>query len=207
VFFIQLLLGEEMRREMIQGFGVVPIRTWAGLIGGSDLTVGIGTLFTSMFLHGSIFHLFGNMWFLWIFGDNVEDRLGWARFLGSYLLAGLCADAAQILANLDSHIPMIGASGAISGVMGIYLMLYPKVRIQTYWGYGISGHMSARRFMGIWILFQLVMGLLSWGGTGGGIAWWAHVGGFVAGLLLGFILTIAPRHHNNGSGGQSRARA
>jgi membrane associated rhomboid family serine protease len=142
---------------------------------------------THMFLHGSWMHLLGNMWFLWLFGNNVEDSMGHLRFLAFYLLCGLAAAAAQILTNPSSPIPMVGASGAISGVMGAYLVLYPRVRVYTLVPLGFfitSMALPAWVMLGYWFLIQFVSGLVDVGGEGGGVAFWAHVGGFVAGLVL-----------------------
>jgi membrane associated rhomboid family serine protease len=142
---------------------------------------------THMFLHGSWMHLLGNMWFLWLFGNNVEDSMGRLRFIAFYLLCGLAAATAQIVTSPASAIPMVGASGAISGVMGAYLLLYPRVRVYTLVPLGFfitSMALPAWVMLGYWFLIQFVSGLVSVGGEGGGVAFWAHVGGFVAGLVL-----------------------
>jgi membrane associated rhomboid family serine protease len=148
----------------------------------------ISHVFTSMFLHGSWMHLIGNMWFLWIFGNNIEDSMGHARFVVFYLLCGVAAALAQVIANPASGIPMVGASGAISGVMGAYLVLYPKVRVFTLVPIGFfitSFALPAWTMLLYWLGIQVVSGL-----TGllaeeqGGVAFWAHIGGFVAGLVL-----------------------
>lgn len=143
---------------------------------------------TSMFLHGSWFHLLGNMWFMIVFGNNVEDAMGHVRFAIFYVLAGLAAAAAQMLAGPDSPVPMVGASGAISGVMGAYVILYPLVRVHTLVFLGIfvtRVALPAYLMLGYWFLIQLVSGLPAVGGAAaGGVAFWAHVGGFVAGALL-----------------------
>lgn len=144
------------------------------------------TPLTSMFLHGGWFHLLGNMWFLHVFGNNVEDVMGRFRFLLFYLLSGLAAAAAQTLAGPGSLIPMVGASGAIGGVMGSYVLLYPRAGILTFVFLGIFARMMvipAFVMLGYWFLIQLASGSLS-SGEGGGVAFWAHVGGFVAGLAL-----------------------
>jgi membrane associated rhomboid family serine protease len=127
------------------------------------------------------------MWFLWIFGNNVEDSMGRIRFIAFYLLCGLTAAFGQILANPDSAIPMVGASGAISGVMGAYLVLYPKVRVYAIVPLGFfltSMALPAWVMLGYWFLIQFVSGLVSMGGEMGGVAFWAHIGGFVAGVAL-----------------------
>jgi membrane associated rhomboid family serine protease len=142
---------------------------------------------TSMFLHGSWFHLLGNMWFLWIFGNNVEDAMGRLRFLAFYLLTGVAAAGTQVVLNSDSAVPMVGASGAISGVMGGYIVLYPHVRVFVMVPLGFlltSMAWPAWMMLGYWLLLQFVSGMTTLGDTGGGVAFWAHFGGFVAGALL-----------------------
>jgi len=144
--------------------------------------------FTSMFLHGSWFHLLGNMWFLYLFGNNVEDAMGHFRFAVFYLTTGLAAAAAQVVAGPGSALPMVGASGAISGVMGAYVILYPLVRVHTLVFLGIlitRVALPAYVMLGYWFLIQLLGGLPSVAGRSpGGVAFWAHVGGFLAGALL-----------------------
>lgn len=147
------------------------------------------TVFTSMFLHGGILHVAGNMLYLWIFGDNVEDRMGHGRFLVFYLLCGIAAALAQTIAAPDSVLPMVGASGAIAGVMGAYFVLYPKSRIVTliplFFFFQVI-EVPAILFLGIWFLMQFINGLGSIvtvaGHNAGGVAFWAHVAGFVAGI-------------------------
>jgi len=147
----------------------------------------ISHLITSMFLHGSWMHLLGNMWFLWIFGNNIEDSMGRPRFIVFYLLCGLAAAFGQIVTNPNSAIPMVGASGAISGVMGAYLVLYPNVRVYAMVPLGFfltSVALPAWVMLGYWFLIQFVSGLATIAGDMGGVAFWAHVGGFVAGVVL-----------------------
>lgn len=145
------------------------------------------TIVTSMFTHGSWMHLIGNMWFLWLFGDNVEDSMGHGRFLIFYLLCGLAAAGLQTAFSPDSIVPMVGASGAIGGVMGGYVLLYPRVRIDllVILGFIITTvAVPAFLMLGYWFAIQLISGTLSVGAAGGGVAFWAHVGGFAAGALL-----------------------
>jgi membrane associated rhomboid family serine protease len=148
----------------------------------------VSHLVTSMFLHGSWMHLLGNMWFLWIFGNNIEDSMGRARFVVFYLLCGLVAALAQVALNPASGVPMVGASGAISGVMGAYLVLYPRVRVFAMVPFGFmltSIAMPAWTMLAYWFVIQLVSGATVLGReTGGGVAFAAHVGGFVAGAVL-----------------------
>ncbi len=145
------------------------------------------TLFTSMFLHGSLFHLLGNMLYLWIFGNNIEDRLGHIRFLFFYLFAGLVAAYSHAITEPSSQIPMIGASGAISGVLGAYLILYPHARVHTlvFFGFFIQVvRIPALIVIGFWAIIQLINGMVTKVIPGeGGVAWFAHIGGFVFGVL------------------------
>jgi len=145
------------------------------------------TVFTSLFLHGGWLHLVGNVWFLWVFGNNVEDAMGHLRFLGFYLVTGLVATGAHILSGPSSAIPVVGASGAISGVMGAYMVLYPRVRVRTLLVLIVFitiVELPAWVFLGYWFLLQLASSGGVGAPTGGGIAFWAHIGGFVAGLGL-----------------------
>ena len=146
-------------------------------------------LFTSMFLHGSWMHLIGNMWFLWIFGNNVEDVMGRIRFVLFYLIGGLAAAGLQIAITPSSPVPMVGASGAISAVMGAYLLLFPKVRVYAFVPLGFfltSLALPAWTMLLYWMFLQTVSGVFNlWRSTGGGgVAFWAHIGGFLAGLIL-----------------------
>jgi len=145
----------------------------------------ISHVFTSMFLHGSWMHLIGNMWFLWIFGNNIEDSMGRLRFIVFYLVCGLAAAMGQVLAGPASQVPMVGASGAISGVMGAYLILFPRVRVYVLVPLIIiftSIAMPAWVMLGYWFAIQFISGVASVGE--GGVAFWAHVGGFIAGIVL-----------------------
>jgi membrane associated rhomboid family serine protease len=146
-----------------------------------------GSLLSHMFLHGSWMHIIGNMWFLWIFGNNVEDSMGHTRFLVFYLLCGLAAATTQMMSAPASGIPMVGASGAIGGVMGAYVMLYPRVNVHMllWFGFFVTTYaIPAYWMLGYWFLVQMLGGLGSVGAQGGGVAFWAHVGGFAAGALL-----------------------
>ena len=146
------------------------------------------TVLTSMFMHGGWFHVLGNMWFLWVFGNNIEDSMGHGRFVVFYLVCGAAAAAAQALADSHSVVPMVGASGAISGVLGGYLLLYPRVRVHTLITLGFfitTVALPAYVMLGYWFLLQLLMGTVgALSRAQGGVAFWAHVGGFVAGLAL-----------------------
>jgi len=154
------------------------------------------SLFSSMFMHGGWMHIIGNMWFLWVFGDNVEDVMGPVRFLAFYILSGLGAAAAQIFSDPASTVPMVGASGAIGGVMGAYARLYPRARVNTLLFLGIwitRIEVPALAMLGYWFLLQLLGGLPALGGAEGGVAFWAHIGGFVCGLGLSFLLVDPER--------------
>ncbi len=147
-------------------------------------------LLTSMFMHGGWMHIIGNMWFLWIFGNNVEDSMGRGRFLLFYLLSGLAAAGAQILTDPASPVPMVGASGAIGGVMGAYVILYPKVPVHmlVFFGFFVTTfRVPAFLMLGYWLLLQILGGIPSIGGGTGGVAFWAHIGGFAAGAVLIFV--------------------
>jgi membrane associated rhomboid family serine protease len=158
-----------------------------GLVCLTDPGPQVSHLFTSMFLHGSWMHLLGNMWFLWLFGNNVEDSTGRPRFVVFYLASGLVAALGQVITNPASAIPMVGASGAISGVMGGYLVLFPRVRVFCLIILGFfvtSVALPAWMMLVYWLAIQFVSGLAAFGGDVGGVAFWAHVGGFVAGVVL-----------------------
>ncbi|MCS7058629.1 MAG: rhomboid family intramembrane serine protease [Meiothermus sp.] len=168
---------------VIQAYGFVPARFLADPLGEWP------TLFTSMFLHGGLLHLLGNLWFLWVFGDNVEDRLGHGRFLLFYLLGGVAAAFAQGLISGLADVPMIGASGAISALLGAYVVLYPRALILSLIGW-IPVPVPAVIYLGYWLLLQFLGDFMGQEG----IAFWAHIGGFVVGALL--IRTFDPlRHH------------
>jgi membrane associated rhomboid family serine protease len=177
-----LIPGEYLGR-LPEGMSIPMSRTTACVITGERSWF---TPLTSMFLHGGWFHLIGNMWFLWVFGNNVEDSMGHFRYLLFYILCGLAAAATQTLVNPASAIPMVGASGAISGVMGAYVVLYPRVRVHMLVILGIFITrivVPAYLMLGYWFLLQLVGGGLA-SGEGGGVAFWAHAGGFIAGAIL-----------------------
>ena len=171
--------------------GTVPAGTQFPLGPGAVCRLGGGgtwyTLFSSMFMHGGWMHIIGNLWFLWIFGGNVEDSMGPVRFVVFYLLCGVAAAAAQVMTNTESIVPMVGASGAIGGVMGAYILLYPRVNVHMLFIFGFyitTFAIPAVFMLGYWFLVQVLSGVASLGASGGGVAFWAHVGGFAAGGLL-----------------------
>lgn len=180
--------------------GVVPAGTRVPL-GGTlycviDGVPGWLSVLSSMFMHGGWMHIVGNLWFLWVFGDNVEDAMGPLRFIVFYLLGGFAAAAAQVATDPASTVPMVGASGAIGAVMGGYAVLYPRARVQTLVFLGIwitRIPVPAFVMLGYWFLLQLVGGLPALGARGGGVAFWAHIGGFVAGLALAPLLCDTTR--------------
>ncbi len=194
VFLYEISLGPELQ-EFLMRFGMVPAKIlYLSHAEPWNLVDRFLPFFTSMFLHGGWFHLIGNMWFLWIFGDNVEDRLGHSRYLVFYVLCGLIAGYVHYALNPTSGVPTAGASGAIAGVMGAYYMLYPRARVLTliplfFWFEIIE--VPAYFFLGFWFIFQLLQGTFSLAFVdtlSGGVAWWAHVGGFVGGVVLVSLL-------------------
>jgi membrane associated rhomboid family serine protease len=190
VFLYQLALPEQAQQQLILIYGIVPARfthpAWASSVGFPPESV--WPFITSQFLHGGFFHILANMWTLWIFGDNVEDRMGPPRFLVFYLVCGIASGALLWMSSPDSEVPTIGASGAIAGVLGAYLRLYPRARILTLIPILIIPfffELPAYFFLGFWFLSQLLNGTFSVGGhAAAGVAWWAHVGGFLAGLAI-----------------------
>ncbi len=176
-------------------FGLIPCRLTGACGVPSDFPPPVVTIFTSMFLHGGLFHIAGNMLYLWIFGNNVEDSLGHGRFLVFYLLSGVGAALIQAAMGPTSRVPMIGASGAISGVLGAYLLLFPYARVLTLVTFGFFIRIvpiPAVIVLGFWIVVQFLNGLVTFGaGDRGGVAWFAHVGGFLAGL--GLLAVLRPR--------------
>ena len=179
LFFLVELNGGE---AFIQQWSVVPRRLLANPA--SDFP----TIFTSMFMHGGWLHLLGNMLYLWIFGDNVEDNFGHAKFLVFYLLCGVAATFAQVLVSSNSSVPNLGASGAIAGVLGAYIVIFPRGQVRVMMGRGIIP-MPALVVIGFWIVLQFISGIGSISQTAdtGGVAYLAHIGGFIAGLVLTFL--------------------
>ena len=181
VFLYQQTLSEPLFQQFLATYALIP--AWFS----------VPALFTSQFLHGGWIHIISNMLYLWIFGDNVEDRLGHGRFVVFYLGAGAAAAILQTLFDPFSSIPMVGASGAIAGVMGAYFVLYPYSRVLTAVFLIIFFdiiEIPAVFFLGLWFLLQLLSGVgsLATSNAGGGVAFWAHIGGFVAGVLIGLVL-------------------
>jgi len=221
VFLYQFSLPDRAGNIFVFAYGAIP----SVVFGINELPdeiaqlPGWGTLISSMFLHGGFMHIVGNMLFLWVLGDNVEDSLGHTRYVMFYGICGVLAALAHGLTNVSSEIPMIGASGAISGVIGAYLVLHPRAPIRTLVWYFIVW-LPAWVVLGFWIGFQLLSAAMATGGAGGGVAWWAHIGGFFAGAVLvvfmrrkdvpifdknyvkvdHHVLSTKPRRHRHGGG-------
>ena len=189
VFLWQISLGAN-QQAAVYSLGLIPTVLLQGASLPPELTTvpPLATVFTSMFLHGGWLHLIGNMLYLWIFADNIEDAMGHGRFVVFYLLCGIAAALGQILMQTDSIIPMLGASGAISGVLGGYLLLFPRRRVRALI-FNFLTEVPAFVALGIWIVYQIVIGYLTPAGTGG-VAYAAHIGGFIAGLVLIKIFAI-----------------
>jgi membrane associated rhomboid family serine protease len=197
VFFYQVSLPPRAAQAFIMTYGVVPAKIQLAF-GGQHYTMAqaLIPLFTCMFLHAGWMHIIGNMWFLWIFGGNVEDRMGPVAYLFFYLLCGVGSSIAQTAFSWGSHLPALGASGAIAGVLGAYIIFFPGSQILTlvtlfiFW---FRARVPALVFIGLWFLVQFLSGVGALGATGGdasgGVAWWAHVGGFLLGMLLGKIIS------------------
>ncbi|MDB4929216.1 MAG: Rhomboid family protein [Myxococcaceae bacterium] len=185
VFIWQAVLPEGLDRDFVFAHGLVPRR----LVYGHDPAAAL-TVLTSMFMHGGLMHVVGNLWFLRMFGDNVEDNMGPVRFASFYLLCGVAAAVAQVAMSPASGVPMVGASGAIAGVLAAYLVLYPHARVVALVPIFIFiqfMEIPAFVFIALWFALQFFSGIGSLGASGGGVAYWAHIGGFVAGLALVFV--------------------
>jgi membrane associated rhomboid family serine protease len=197
--FVQGLGSEAALAKSVCELGAIPGALLGQVAAGTTVPLGPGmsctiadhpnwlTVLTHMFLHGGWFHLIGNLWFLWVFGDNVEDAMGGVRFATFYVLCGLAAFAAQALTNPSSAIPMVGASGAIGGVMGAYARLYPRAPVHlmvVFFVFVNRTVVPAFLMLGYWFLIQVLAGIPSLASEAGGVAFWAHVGGFLAGVLL-----------------------
>jgi len=204
VFLFELSVGgqgHQALNSLMYHFGVVPLHFERGLAAGSPASLpGLFlSILTSMFLHASWLHIIGNMWVLWIFGDNIEDYLGHFTYLLFYLVSGFAAAAAHILLNAGSNVPSVGASGAIAGVMGAYFVLYPRARVLIWFPPIFFFHLPAWLVLGYWFFVQFLSGaatsIAETSQTSGGIAFWAHVGGFVAGIVLIKVLPERPQRY------------
>ena len=184
-FFYQLSFGEELFQAFFYAYGFIPSIFFQNPLGE------FYTIFTSMFLHGGFGHLLSNVWFLWVFGPAVEGRLGFVRFITLYLLSGVAAALLQGFVLPDSIIPMVGASGAVSGLLGAYLLLFPRARVLTFVPpfFFFFFWVPAPIYLGYWIVIQFVYAFFEIPG----VAWWAHIGGFMLGVVL--ILWMRPKRH------------
>lgn len=206
IFLLQASMDPVNQRVLIYEFAMIPSHVTAALTGAADISApsAFVPLLTSMFLHGSWAHVIGNMWFLWIFGDNIEDYVGHVKYLGFYLLCGIIAGLAQIALNPNSRVPNVGASGAIAGVLGAYFVLYPKGRVLTWFPIFFMFYLPAWVLLGFWFLMQFLSGTATSLSTAssnemGGVAFWAHVGGFVAGILLIKLMPERPHRVRYGT--------
>ncbi len=185
VFIFQWLAGAN-QEAMIYEFALIPANVTAGLDVGD-----VRDIFTSMFMHGGLLHIAGNMLYLWIFGDNVEDNLGKVKYLLFYLVGGVVASLAHIVSSPNSQIPTVGASGAIAAVLGAYLVLYPSAKVETFIPLGFFMRLAvlpASIVLGLWFVLQLFNGVMTIGAADvGGVAFWAHIGGFLAGVVMALL--------------------
>ena len=195
VFVMQMLQPPEVQQQFVFAWGAIPRDITMGWDLLPTIPVAWLTLFTSMFMHGGLMHLGGNMLYLWIFGNNVEDRLGHIQFLFFYIIGGLVAALSHVLFDPSSQIPMVGASGAISAVLGAYMLAYPKARVVVLlWIVFFVRfiRVPAILMLGVWFVMQISGFFGDMSREGGGVAWLAHIGGFVAGVVLGFIAGLRP---------------
>ncbi|MDD4343164.1 MAG: rhomboid family intramembrane serine protease [Eubacteriales bacterium] len=191
IFIFQMSLPYEEMEALLISYGFIPAELHSIINDGNFSILGnvAASIFACMFLHGSWAHLLGNMWSLWLFGDNVEDKIGKFNFLFFYLLSGFAASGVHYFVNMNSEIPVIGASGAIAGVMGAYVLMFPLARIVTLvpivW-IPLFFHIPAFVFIGLWFFLQVFLGVSELGLTqvAGGVAWWAHIGGFLFGAIM-----------------------
>lgn len=187
VFIYQASLPPQPSETFIFQYGAIPGLLFGEVDLPATMSISVpayATLVTSMFLHGGWMHLIGNMLYLWIFGNNVEDVMGHARFIAFYVACGVLAAFSHAITDPSSTVPMVGASGAISGVLGAYILLFPHAHVLVFIpGIGLTS-VAAGIVLGMWFILQLLSGGMSVGGTGGGVAFFAHIGGFIAGMAL-----------------------
>lgn len=189
IVFILMWISGPYQDALVYEFALIPSNFISGVSTGN-----VADIFTSMFMHAGFAHIAGNMLYLWIFGDNVEDCMGHARYLIFYLVGGVLSSLLHLLTNPFSQIPTVGASGAIAAVLGAYLVLFPQSKIVTFIPLGFFMRLTvvpAALVLGLWFVLQLFSGVLSLGGPDvGGVAFWAHIGGFVSGVVLGKLLCL-----------------
>jgi len=194
VFFREITLPPQLLNEVFFNLGLIPAYAVHLIAGGAFLDPYMITFLSSAFLHGGWLHVLSNMWFLFIFGDNVEDRLGHFRYLIFYLVVAIIGGLSHILSNPASQVPIIGASGAVAGILGAYFVTYPRARVLTLLPIIIVFtivRIPAVIFLALWFVLQIFNGSLSLGGSADSVAWWAHVGGFIGGAVL--IKIMAPK--------------
>jgi membrane associated rhomboid family serine protease len=205
VFLFEASLTPRGFNVLLFQLGMIPANITGVLTGGheSGLAAAFLPTLTSMFLHGSWMHVIGNMWFLWIFGDNIEDYLGHFQYLVFYLLSGFGAALAQVVLSPHSRVPTVGASGAIAGVLGAYFLLYPKAKVLIWFPIFFLFYLPAWVTLGYWFAMQFLSGaatsLASYSDTRGGVAFWAHVGGFLVGIVLIKVFPERPRRYRYGA--------
>jgi membrane associated rhomboid family serine protease len=205
IFLFESALTPQSFKTLLYQFGMISADITGYLSGNSDLSLVAVLLpaLTSMFLHGSWMHVIGNMWFLWIFGDNIEDYLGHFPFLAFYLASGIGAAFAQVILNPHSRVPTVGASGAIAGVLGAYFVLYPRARVLIWFPIMFLFYLPAWVTLGYWFAMQFLSGaatsMAAYSDTQGGVAFWAHVGGFVVGIVMIKLLPQRPRRYRYGT--------
>lgn len=205
IFLFEASLPPQSFQDLLFQLGMIPANITGVLTGtrGLGLTAAFLPALTSMFLHGSWMHVIGNMWFLWIFGDNIEDYLGHFQYLLFYVLSGLGAAFAQVILNPHSRVPTVGASGAIAGVLGAYFLLYPRAKVLIWFPILFLFYLPAWVTLGFWFAMQFVSGaatsMAAYSESTGGVAFWAHVGGFVAGIVLIKVFPERPRRYRYGT--------
>lgn len=205
IFLFEASLPPQSFQDLLFQLGMIPANITGVLTGtrGLGLTAAFLPALTSMFLHGSWMHVIGNMWFLWIFGDNIEDYLGHFQYLLFYVLSGLGAAFAQVILNPHSRVPTVGASGAIAGVLGAYFLLYPRAKVLIWFPILFLFYLPAWVNLGFWFAMQFVSGaatsMAAYSESTGGVAFWAHVGGFVAGIVLIKVFPERPRRYRYGT--------
>jgi len=202
IYLFEAILPPESWKLLIYQFGLIPSHVTAALTGTHVLNpvAVLMPFLTSMFLHGSWPHVIGNMWFLWIFGDNIEDYLGHFKYLTFYLLSGVAAAFTQVVLTPDMRVPTVGASGAIAGVLGAYFILYPRARVLTW--LVLPFYIPAWAMLGYWFLVQFFSARessVTYASQSGGVAFWAHVGGFIAGLIMVKVLPQRPQRQRYGT--------
>jgi len=204
IFLFEFSLDPASLDSLVKQFGMIPAHVTLVLTQSHNINLVALALpfFTSMFLHGSWSHVIGNMWFLWIFGDNIEDYLGHFKYIVFYVLCGLAAAIAQLLLTPNLRAPTVGASGAIAGVMGAYLILYPRAKVLT-WLFVLVFYVPAWVMLGYWFILQFLSGtatsITPASQRGPGVAFWAHVGGFIAGIVLIKIFPERPQRRRYGT--------